>query len=93
MGYVNAEHVLPDDLIKKIQEYVNGEFVYIPRKEGCQKAWGEKSGARCSIRERNRQIYNKYAQGVTVAELSHIHYLSEYSIKRIIYSEKRESNG
>lgn len=88
MGYVNAERVLPEHLIKQIQEYINGEFIYIPRKEGCQKAWGENSGARKSIKERNQQIYAGYAQGMTLSELAGSYYLSEQSIKRIIYGEK-----
>lgn len=88
MGYMNAERVLPEELIKQIQKYINGEFIYIPRKEGYQKAWGENSGARKSLKERNRQIYMEYSKGMTVLELAGSYYLSEQSIKRIIYSEK-----
>ena len=33
MGYKNAIRVLPDDLIMAIQEYIDGEYLYIPRKE------------------------------------------------------------
>ena len=34
MGYRNVREVLPDDLIKKIQEYIDGESIYIPTDEG-----------------------------------------------------------
>ena len=32
MSYVNAEEVLPEDLIREIQKYVDGKVLYIPRK-------------------------------------------------------------
>lgn len=88
MKYIKAQNVLPEEVIELIQKYVDGEFVYIPRKEGKQKAWGEKSGAKDSLRERNNQIYSEYTNGTTVADLSTIHYLSEQSIRRIISQEK-----
>ena len=44
MRYVKAQDVLPKDLLKLIQEYVDGEYLYVPRKNGNQKSWGEKSG-------------------------------------------------
>ena len=31
MGYKKATHVLPHDLLLKVQEYIDGEFLYIPR--------------------------------------------------------------
>ena len=33
MSYINAEEVLPKELIEMIQQYVNGESIYIPCKE------------------------------------------------------------
>lgn len=32
MSYMNAEDVLPKVLIKEIQEYIDGQLIYIPRK-------------------------------------------------------------
>ena len=32
MGYKKAAHVLPQHLLRAIQEYVDGEYLYIPRK-------------------------------------------------------------
>ena len=40
MSYKKATHVLPRDLLEKIQEYVDGEFLYIPRVTGNKKDWG-----------------------------------------------------
>lgn len=32
MGYVKAEEILPMEMIELIQEYVDGQNIYIPRK-------------------------------------------------------------
>lgn len=89
MKYIKAQNVLPEELIELIQKYVDGEFIYIPRKNGEQKPWGEKSGARKSLKERNIQIYGQYKVGVSIPELSKVYYLSEPSIRRIISQETR----
>lgn len=88
MKYIKAQNVLPAEVIRVIQQYVDGEFIYVPRKEGGQKAWGEKSGARNCLSERNSRIYGEYASGIKVSELSQSYYLSEQSIRRIISQEK-----
>ena len=33
MSYVNAGEILPKDLIREIQKYVDGKVLYIPRKD------------------------------------------------------------
>ncbi|HEX2946119.1 MAG TPA: CD3324 family protein [Clostridia bacterium] len=93
MKYVKAQNVLPVEVIRIIQQYVDGEFIYVPRKEGGQKAWGEKSGARDSLKERNYNIYEEYKGGIKVSELSRIYYLSEQSIRRILSQEKLQRSN
>ncbi|NJD01681.1 MAG: hypothetical protein FIA99_03565 [Ruminiclostridium sp.] len=94
MKYIKAQNVLPEEVIKLIQKYVDGEFVYIPRKNGKKKAWGEICGTKESLKERNNQIYSKYKDGARVEDLSKAFYLSEQSIRRIICQEKmRFSNS
>ncbi|EMS69854.1 CD3324 family protein [Ruminiclostridium cellobioparum] len=88
MKYLKAQNVLPKEVITIIQEFIDGEFIYIPRKDGQQRAWGEKSGARNSLKERNRQIYAEYIKGVPINSLISKYYLSEQSIRRIISMEK-----
>lgn len=41
MRYVKAQDVLPEEVIKIIQEYLDGEYLYVPRKSGNHKAWKE----------------------------------------------------
>lgn len=41
MGYKKATHVLPHDLLLKVQEYIDGEFLYIPRISDNKKSWGK----------------------------------------------------
>jgi Mor family transcriptional regulator len=89
MKYSNAYKVLPDDIVKIIQEYVDGEYLYIPRKEEEQKKWGESSGSRESLKIRNAEIFMKYIDGATVFDLTKDYYLSDKSIRRIISEQKK----
>lgn len=43
MGYKAAAQVLPEDLLLAVQEYIDGEYLYIPRKEGSRRSWGDKT--------------------------------------------------
>lgn len=40
MGYINAEEILPIELIEEIWQYVDGENIYIPRKTDNRQEWG-----------------------------------------------------
>lgn len=91
MNYIKAQNVLPEELLELIQEYIDGEFLYIPRKSGEHKAWGEKIGTKHCLKQRNSEIFNRYTNGETVIELMHQYHLSEPSIRRIIGQVKREN--
>ncbi|GKX68509.1 CD3324 family protein [Inconstantimicrobium mannanitabidum] len=88
MKYAKAQDVLPEDIVKIIQQYVDGKYLYVPRKDDTHVAWGEKSGIRNSLKVRNNEIYQKYISGSTIDELTHEYYLSEKSIRRIITQER-----
>lgn len=49
MKYVKAQDVLPEEIIEILQKYVDGKYLYIPRKNENQKAWGENSGIRKAL--------------------------------------------
>ncbi|AKN33414.1 histidine kinase [Clostridium carboxidivorans P7] len=89
MKYEKAQNILPQHVIELIQQYVDGGYLYIPRKLSSKKAWGENSGIKSSLRKRNREIFNNYKKGVSVKELSKQFFLTEDSIRRIIREEKQ----
>ncbi|MGO4495015.1 CD3324 family protein [Paenibacillus sp. 2RAB27] len=88
MKYVNAESIFPQELIEEIQKYTHGGIIYIPNPKGLHKKWGESSGSRKYLNDRNKEIREKYATGVSIDQLSDLFCLSSYSIKKIIYSKK-----
>lgn len=90
MGYVRAEEVLPQDIINLIQRYVEGQNIYIPRKEGNKEAWGTKTNARYDLERRNLTIFEEYQNGKNICELADSYYLSEKSIQRIIREERNK---
>lgn len=88
MKYVKAQDVLPQEILKIIQEYTDGQYLYIPKKNDAHSPWGEKSGIKTTLKIRNNEIYHKYINGATVYELTQEYYLSEQSIRRIINKTK-----
>lgn len=87
MKYNKATAVLPPELVEELQGYVQGEYIYVPIKEGHRISWGEISGYKQDIEKRNLKIKQAYAAGVTINELSEMFYLSIYSIRKIIYEK------
>lgn len=88
MKYKNAQNILPKEIIKIIQQYVDGSYLYIPRKDENRKNWGENSGFKNELTERNTQIYNSFNSGSSVKELANEYYLTQNSIRRIIREYK-----
>lgn len=43
MKYMNAKDILPDLLVKELQEYIQGGYIYIPANEKQHRRWGEVS--------------------------------------------------
>ena len=90
MSYVKAVDVLPDEILALIQNYIDGEYIYIPRKEDNKKSWGENTNSRKEIRMRNSKIYEDYKRGIKVKELAEKYFLSDKSIQRIVLQKKNE---
>ena len=84
MSYIKAEEILPEHLIRQIQNYVDGVYIYIPRKPGDRQPWGQATSYRAELRERNSWIREDYAAGSRVSDLSRKYHLSEKSIRRIL---------
>lgn len=90
MQYKNAKTLLPDWLLATIQNYAEGELIYIPRKEAIKAKWGESNGTRQMYYVRNMEIVSLYRKGTTVCELAKVYNLSEYSIRKIVTINKPE---
>lgn len=94
MNYKNGKDVLPPELLKWLQDYVQGELVYIPKKEENRVGWGQSNGTRMLIEVRNGEIRKMYMSGTTVDCLMEQFHLSEDSIRKIVSrSSSRISNG
>ena len=84
MRYIKAEDILPEEVVKLIQQYVDGETIYIPRKAENRLTWGCRTGYKAELRQRNEHILQEYASGTTISVLSKRYHLSEKSIRRIL---------
>lgn len=86
MSYINANDILPKELINEIQKYVQGVNLYIP------KIFDKKntdSEYKKELLDRNMEIYEMFQSGKKVAELAKMYYLSDKSIYRILGQMKK----
>ena len=90
MRYKNAQEIFPEDVLALLQQYVDGEYIYIPRKTENRKHWGENTLAKTETEERNKKIYSRYKAGQKVSVLALEFFLSEKSIQRIITQGKKK---
>lgn len=88
MGYKNGKEILPDELLRQIQKYADGEVVYIPRKEERRKLWGENTGSKRLTETRNAEIYEKYRGGCRVIDLAKEYHISIQGIYKILAKQK-----
>ena len=84
MKYINAAEILPEQLLKELQTYVDGRVLYIP-KASVKKEWGVTSGARTFYQERNKEIKKLFQEGYSIDALSERYGLAYSTIKKIVY--------
>lgn len=90
MSYIKAEDVLPKELIRTIQQYVDGKAIYIPSVQ--KRAWGSETRARSMLLDRNRRIYAEFQAGASTGELALKYSISDKSIQRIIRRMKESGS-
>jgi len=90
MKYENAKDIFPEDLLKRVQKYAAGKLVYIPAGE-VKCSWGETSGYKRYLSERNRDIKARFKSGADMELLAEEYFLSVESIKKIVYSKKEDT--
>ncbi|BCN30605.1 CD3324 family protein [Anaeromicropila herbilytica] len=88
MSYQKAINVLPIELVEQIQQYIDGEYVYIPRRDEKKKSWGTNTTIRSELRNRNESIFDDYQSGISVNSIADKYFLSEKSIQRILRQQK-----
>lgn len=87
MSYLNANEVLPEELIKEIQQYIQGSQIYIPRTNGEKLGWGVKNGTRIMLKERNQSIRLLKKKGKSIDELADQFALSLETVRKIVYGK------
>lgn len=87
MSYINAESVLPKEMIEEIQKYVNGVDLYIPKIPETNSAC---SDYKLELYRRNQEIYKLFLQGEKVSKLAAKYYLSDKSVYRILGEMKKK---
>ncbi len=88
MSYVKAEEVLPQEILASVQQYVDGQMLYIPRKTEEKRTWGAATDTKRKLELRNESMYTKYQAGISVKELADEYFLTEKSVQRIIRNYK-----
>lgn len=86
MKYYNAKKLLPEALVRELQLYVQGGYIYVPS-AGERRQWGEVSGCRRVLNKRNQDIRSAYRAGTGVGALAERYHLSEHAIRKIIYTK------
>ncbi|MCL2462771.1 MAG: CD3324 family protein [Defluviitaleaceae bacterium] len=85
MKYRNASEILPDELLKELQKYAQGEILYVPSGKG-RKKWGEDTGAQSFYEQRNEEIRYKYFRVKTpIYALCDEYGLSDETVRKILY--------
>ena len=91
MGYHKAGDILPTSLLTAVQEFVDGEYIYIPRKLCNKKSWGDVTRSKETTRKRNLEIYQNYLGGVSVIQLTEKYCLSDKAVYKVIALMKKTS--
>ena len=91
MRYIRADEILSPELLEALQQYIDGQLIYIPSKE--KQKWGSGTASRKYYCERNRNIFLEWKSGVSTEELSLRFSLSEKSVQRILRQQKAAEGG
>ena len=87
MKYKNANNILPEELIENIQQYVQGEYIYIPIKNRAEAS--QPTEYDVELQKRDEHIYTRRLEGISNKKLAEMYCLSESSIRRIIIKQRK----
>jgi len=91
--YLNAEDVLPPRLLRQVQEYVQGQELYIPKGSEERAGWGQRNGTKRRLELRNQEIRHRYAAGEHIHSLMDAYYLGYDSIRKIVRKVERKNSS
>lgn len=89
MKYKSGDNILPEALLNEVRKYIQGEYLYISKADGSRKKWGESTGTRKELSQRNENIRLDFKKGISIEELSENYFLSVNTIKMIVYSKNK----
>lgn len=89
MSYLRAEEILPPELLSQVQQYVQGQMLYIPKRND-RRSWGAVSGAKEQLARRNLEIQARRQAGESIRDLAAQYCLSEKTIQTICAVAHRE---
>ena len=84
MRYLNAEEILPAELLEQVQRYADGIYLYIPRRADHRQRWGSRTRSREELRLRNESIRHLHRECLDPEALAERFHLSVKSIQRIL---------
>lgn len=87
MKYINANALLPPALVRELQTYIQGGYLYIPADPAHPKPWGEVSGYRQELQRRNQKIRQAYPAGRFDGRTRRYVRLSVHAIRKILYQK------
>ena len=79
MGYLNGKDVLPAELLAKVQRYVQGRTIYIPRSDHIPERRQFPD-----LNRRNAEICRSFAAGTPARQLAEEYYLSVQAVYKIL---------
>ena len=86
MKYQNADTVFPAALVAEMQKYVQNGIIYIPKAKENRKKWGENTGYRKYISERNDIIRKRFQAADNIDAIAAEYNLAVDTVKKIVYS-------
>lgn len=93
MPYVKADELLPPELLREVQKYVQGSLLYIPRHADSKLGWGARSGARELFDRRNEAIREARARGARIDDHAEEYHISVDGIRKVLAANVQGAAG
>ena len=90
MRYMKAADVLPPDLLAQVQAYIDGEYLYIPRRETNRMLWRAANVPKAVTLTRNLGSYPGHREECSGVQLAEAYFLAPKSIWKIIARLRNE---